>query len=73
MAFGNVNVPPHGLMPVLGPTKPGLTSRSYGSYYLVNEFGQLQAWEYMTTEGPDMSKHPAFVSELCQVIIQRGL
>ncbi len=73
MAFGDVNVPPHGPIPILGPTKPGPASKFYGSHYLVDEFGQLQAWEYMTTEGPDMSGQSAFVRDFCHAIIQRGL
>lgn len=59
MAFGDVNVQPYGPIHILGPTKPGLTSKFYGSHYLVDDSGQLQAWEYMTTKGPDMSKHQA--------------
>jgi len=73
MAFEGVHVPPYGPIQILGPTKPGPTSKFYGSHYLVDDSGQLQAWEYMTTKGPDMSKHQAFVSEFCQAIVQRGL
>ncbi|OBT47643.1 hypothetical protein VE00_02915 [Pseudogymnoascus sp. WSF 3629] len=74
MAFNNINVDPHGPIPVLGPIKPAeSTSKFYGSHYLVDSSGQLQAWEYMTAPGPDMSQYASFISEFCQAIIQRGL
>lgn len=74
MAFNNINVVPYGPIPILGPTKPAEgTSKFYGSHYLVDSSGQLQAWEYMTTPGPDMSQHASFISEFCHAIVQRGL
>jgi hypothetical protein len=73
MAFGSVNVPPHGPIPVLGPLKPEQASSFYGSHFFVDETNELQAWEYMTTPGPDISNHLEFIREFCDAITERGL
>lgn len=73
MAFDHVDLPPYGAITVLAPTKPKPSSKLYGSHYLVDDSGRLRAWEYMETPGPDLSEHPGFVTEFCQVITQRGL
>jgi hypothetical protein len=73
MAFEDVTVPPYGPIHILGPTKLTPASKFYGCHYFVDDGGRLQAWEYMTTKGPDLSQHPAFVGEFCQAVTQRGL
>jgi hypothetical protein len=44
-----------------------------GLNYAVNEDGELQAYEYTTAEGPDMSNHGAFLKEFTKLIVERGL
>ncbi|KAL2070712.1 hypothetical protein VTL71DRAFT_13738 [Oculimacula yallundae] len=73
MAFRNVSVPPHGDIETLGPHQLVPDIKLYGCHHFVNESGELQAFEYMPTEGPDMTLHAAFVSEFCAMVTAKGL
>ncbi|KAK0639730.1 hypothetical protein B0T16DRAFT_432400 [Cercophora newfieldiana] len=78
LAVREFDAPPHGRIPLLGPMAAadaisGATN-VHGCHYLVDEAGDLQAFEYTTMEGGvDLAAHPAFVSEFCAAVAQRGL
>jgi hypothetical protein len=74
MAFSQFSAPPHGQIPFLGPMMNQTTSQYYGSHYLVDNAGDLQAFEYTTIErGVDLVAYPAFVAEFCAAVVQRSL
>lgn len=77
--------PPHEKIPVLAPMKQidaatsdigggSGTTRVYGCHYIVDDAGDLQAFEYTTVAGgPDLTAYPAFVREFCAAVAQRGV
>lgn len=73
MAFKNVDVPPHGEIETLGPHKVTPALELTGCHFFVDTDGNLQAFEYMQGEGPDMSAHQDFLAEYCRIITERGL
>ncbi|KAF5137713.1 hypothetical protein E5D57_001492 [Metarhizium anisopliae] len=74
LAVRELNAPPHGKIPFLQPTTPDVAGNVYGCNYIVDDAGDLQAFEYTTTEGgPDLVAYPAFVAEFCAAVVQRGM
>lgn len=45
----------------------------YGYHYYVNGDGNLAAYEYMSQPGLDLSRHPEFVREFCELVRKRRL
>jgi hypothetical protein len=75
LAARELNAPPHGKIPFLEPVMPDTTNNVYyGCNYVVDDSGNLQAFEYTTMQGgPDLAAHPAFVAEFCAAVVQRGV
>lgn len=74
LAVRELNAPPQGKIPFLAPMTPGDADKVYGCNYIVDDSGDLQAFEYTTiAEGPDLAAYPAFVAEFCAAIVQHGL
>jgi hypothetical protein len=73
MTLREISVPSHGNVQIMGPMEPTLTSQLHGIHYFVDKDGQLQSYEYTTSEAPDMSKYTAFFEEFCHIIAERGL
>lgn len=69
-----LNAPPHGKIPFLEPMTPDVAGKVYGCNYIVDNSGDLQAFEYTTIEGgPELAAYPAFVAEFCAAVVQRGV
>jgi len=74
LAVREFSAPPHGQIPFLGPMTPDESTQVSGCHYLVDEAGDLQAFEYTTMAGGvDLAAYPAFVAEFCAAVAQRGL
>jgi len=73
MAFSKVDVPLQGTVTVMHPTNPSETSKLRGVHFFVDEQGCLQAYEYSTTEGPNISNYRSFLEEFCRIVSERGL
>jgi len=74
LAFREFSAPPYGMIPFLAPMKPQDNTPVYGCHYLVNDAGDLQAFEYTTAKGEvNLAAYPAFVSEFCKAVTQRGI
>jgi len=74
MAFSEFSAPPHSQIPFLGARTPQADTKYYGCHYLVDEAGDLQAFEYTMMEGGvDLALYPEMVAEFCDVVVQRGL
>jgi len=74
VAFSEISAPTHGQIPFLGPMKPQPATKVHGCHYLVDDAGDLQAFEYTTAEGGvDLATYPTFVAEFCAAVVQRGL
>jgi len=74
LAVRELNAPPHGKIPFLELITPDVAGKVYGCNYIVNNSGDLQAFEYKTIEGePDLAAYPAFVAEFCAAVVQRGV
>lgn len=74
LAVRELNAPPYGKIPFLEPITPDVVGEAYGCNYVVDDSGDLQAFEYTTIEGgPDLAAYPAFVAEFCAAVVQRGM
>lgn len=74
LAVRELNAPPHGKIPFLEPLTPDVAGKVYGCNYIVDDSGDLQAFEYTTIEGgPDLAAYPAFVAEFCAAVVHRGV
>ncbi|KAM7184333.1 hypothetical protein V8F20_012265 [Naviculisporaceae sp. PSN 640] len=75
LAVRELDAPPYGKIPFLEPVAiDDVAGKVYGCNYVVDDSGDLQAFEYTTIEGgPDLAGYPAFVAEFCSAITERGL
>ncbi|KAF3941815.1 hypothetical protein ABW19_dt0207715 [Dactylella cylindrospora] len=74
LAVSELDAPPHGQIPFLSPMTPQADTQVSGCHYLVDDAGDLQAFEYTTSQGAvDLTAYPVFVTEFCDAIVQRGL
>ncbi|KAK0612380.1 hypothetical protein B0T17DRAFT_499845, partial [Bombardia bombarda] len=74
MAFQELDMLQEEKVPFLRPMLPDAAAKVYGCHYMVDDAGDLQAFEYTTIAGgANLIEHPAFVAEFCATIVQRGL
>ena len=75
LAARELDAPPHGKIPFLEPTNPDVAGKVYyGCNYIVDDVGDLQAFEFTTIEGgADLASYPYFVAEFCAFVMERGL
>jgi len=73
VVFQDTDLPDHGVVRLMRPIKLNGALQLRGINYFVDGDGQLQSYEYTTSEGPDMSGYTAFFDEFCRVVTQRGL
>ncbi|KAK2609206.1 hypothetical protein QQS21_002288 [Conoideocrella luteorostrata] len=74
LAVRELNAPPHGKIPFLEPVIHHVAGKTYGCNYIVDDSGDLQAFEFTTIEGgPDLAAYPAFVAEFCAAVVNRGV
>ncbi|KAF7557983.1 hypothetical protein G7Z17_g223 [Cylindrodendrum hubeiense] len=74
LAVHELYAPPYGKIPFLEPMTPDAAGKVYGCNYIVDDSGDLQAFEYTTIEGgADLAAYPAFVAEFCAAVVQRGV
>lgn len=52
LAVRELNVPPHGKISFLEPMTANVASKVYGCNYIVNDSGDLQAFEYSILNTP---------------------
>ena len=74
LAVRELDASPYGKIPFLEPVTSHTVGEVYGCNYIVDESGDLQAFEYTTIKGDaNLAAYPAFVSDFCAAIVQRGL
>ena len=73
MVLRAIPVSPHGIIQIMGPMMPQSATSLRGLNYIVNDDGELEAYEYTTAEGPDMSNYSEFLKEFSHIIVERGL
>ncbi|KKP00540.1 hypothetical protein THAR02_07344 [Trichoderma harzianum] len=74
LAISEISAPPYGQIPFLAPMTPDAETRVYGCHYIVDDASNLQPFEFTTNQrGVDLAAYPAFVSEFCAAVAQRGL
>ncbi|VBB79604.1 Putative protein of unknown function [Podospora comata] len=74
MVFREFDMPQKEKVPFLGPMLPDATTEIYGCHYIVDDAGDLQAFEYTAIPGGvNLVEHPAFVAEFCATVVQRGI
>lgn len=73
MVFRTVEVPSVGTVQIMGPMQSHHGNHVRGLNYFVDHNGDLQAYEYTTSKGPNMSEYQTFLDEFAQFIVNRGL
>lgn len=75
MVVRELDASPYGKTPFLEPVMPDAIGQVYGCNYIVDDSGDLQAFEYTTikSDDVDLAAYPAFVSDFCTAVVRRGV
>lgn len=58
---------------VMKTVRPSWTIRLHALHYLIDESGDLKAYEYTALAGRDMSSHSVFLEEFVKLVAHGGL
>lgn len=73
MMIKTLDIPKHGTVTVLRPTKTEVVFGLHGIHFFVNANGQFQPYEYSSLPCPNVSSFEPFFTEFSSMVIERGL
>ena len=69
-----IDIPKHGTVSVLGPTKVTVTQGLlHGLHFLVDANGQLHPYDCSPSPLPDVSGFEPLFADFCRLVVERGL